>query len=153
MEWSFHFLRSLIFAVVVLSAAAVTAQEPESSSAIPIDVLEGQSFAGEFTPADESSGRPDDFVFSDGKFYSRQCLEYGFEAGPYWVRADGDRLYFFAELTSEENGVMTYEGSISGTAIYAQIEWIKPRWYWTIKRNFRFQGSRNTNAAIEGTDP
>ena len=132
----------LAFGAAIFQAAY--AQQPAIDPTVPVTILDGRRFAGEFIPAGKSAGRPDDFVFADGKFHSRACLEFGFTPGPYWIRMENGRLHFLARLTSDENGVMTYEGTVDGSKLDARIEWIKPRWYWTMKRSFRFRGAADT---------
>ena len=133
-----RFLYIFVFAAATFHAAY--AQQSAVEPASPPNILDGRQFAGEFIPAGKSSGRRDDFVFVDGKFHSKACLEFGFTPGPYWIRMENGRLHFLARLTSDENGVMTYEGTVDGSKLDARIEWIKPRWYWTMKRSFRFRG-------------
>jgi len=99
----------LALAVATLPTTVATAQPRAETRAPPVDILDGQRFTGEFDPADQSAGRPDDFIFAEGKFHSRECLKIGFAPGPYWVRTENGRLLFFARLTSEENGVTTYD--------------------------------------------
>lgn len=143
------FLR--LFQVLAFGAAlfqAAYAQQPAVVAPTPVSILDGRRFTGEFIPLGRHSGQLDEFVFADGKFHSRACLEFGFEPGPYWIRMENGRLHFLARLTSEENGVMTYEGTVGGSKLDARIEWIKPRWYWTMKRSFSFRGADDTAAAI-----
>lgn len=131
----------LICALAMATAASPTgAQQAPAVSAPPVNVLDGKRFSGELVPAGKSSGNADDFIFAEGNFHSSSCLEWGFAPGPYWVRLVNGRLHFLAELKSEENGTMTYRGTIDGTSIDANVEWVKPRWYWTMERTFRFQG-------------
>lgn len=115
-----------------------------------MNVLDGKTFTGEIVPSGKTSGRAEDFVFVGGKFHSKVCLEWGFKPGPYWIRLENGRLMFMARLTSVENGVMTYQGTILGSKIDATVDWIKPRWYWTMERQFRFRGSENKSAAKSG---
>jgi len=143
-------LRVLAFLALIFSAVCAHAQQVAPVSTIPINVLDGQRFAGEFTPSDGSSGRPDEFIFSSNKFHSRECLGLGFEPGPYWVRMENGRLHFLARLTSEENGEMTYEGTVEGAKLDVRIHWIMPRWYWTMKRDFRFHGQSDASVASGG---
>lgn len=140
MGWFLRWLGFLMTAVTVTLAAPAGAQQGDVGPASPINTLDGRRFAGQFVPSGKLSGRPDDFIFADGRFHSRQCLAFGFTPGPYWVRAEEGKLHFFARLTSEENGVMIYEGSVAGKDMVARVEWIKPRWYWKMKRDFKFKG-------------
>jgi len=134
-----------ILALAVVAAASIAlAQQKDTEPAPPINALDGRSFSGAFVPEGKTSGPPDAFVFADGKFHSRECLKFGFTPGPYWLRIENGRLHFLARLSSEGNGVMTYEGAIDGSKMDARIEWIQPRWYWTMKRTFRFRGATPT---------
>lgn len=143
-------LAVLAYAATTLLAAAANAQQTGGGAAIPVNILDGQRFVGEFVPIGEPSGRPDEFIFIDGRFHSRECLKFGFTPGPYWVRVENGQLLFWARLTSEENGVMTYEGSVAGMKMDARIEWKRPRWYWTMKRDFQFRGAGGAHAAGSG---
>jgi len=136
----FHLYMLALALVAAVNVTVVHAQQADKSR-IPVNILDGHSFSGLFIPEDKTSGRPDAFNFSDGKFHSRECLKFGFTPGPYWLRTENGRLHFLARLTSKKNGVMTYEGTIEGSNLDARIEWIRPRWYWTMKRNFRFRGT------------
>lgn len=145
-----RFLRIFPFlacALATFSAGLAHGQDSPALSKAPVNILDGQQFAGQFVPSGKTSGRADEFVFNKGKFHSRECLAWGFGPGPYWVRTENGRLYFLALLTSKENGVMTYQGWVAGGNIDAAIEWVKPRWYWTMKRKFRFRGTNSANKA------
>ena len=145
-----RFVPFLAYTLATFSAGLAHAQDSAAQSKGPVNVLDGQQYAGRFVPAGKASGRADEFVFRKGKFHSRECLAWGFRPGPYWVRTENGRLYFLARLTSEENGVMTYQGWVDGGNIDAAVEWVKPRWYWTMKRKFRFRGTSSANKAVHG---
>jgi hypothetical protein len=139
-------------AVVAVSFATVSlAQQAATPSPPAINVLDGKTFTGEIVPVGKASGRAEDFVFADGKFRSKVCLHWGFKPGPYWVRMENGQVHFRARLTSVENGVMTFRGDVAGSRIYAEVDWVKPRWYWTIERQFRFQGDESKDAAKGGS--
>ncbi len=151
--WAFRFnsFFPVLAFVAAMSWAAASGAQPASTEPVPpLNVLDGKRFVGELVAIGESSGPPDDFVFADGKFHSRECLKWGFAPGPYWVRLENGRLHFMARLTSDENGVMTYQGTVDGSKIDARIEWVKPRWYWTMEKNFRFRGTRGEAADRSG---
>lgn len=147
MHWFLRVVPILAYALAMFSVGLSHAQEPAAPSRGTVNVLDGQRFVGQFVPAGKSSGRADEFVFRKGKFHSRECLAWGFAPGPYWVRTESGHLQFLARLTSEENGVMTYQGSVVDGKIDASIEWVKPRWYWTMTRKFRFRGADSADKA------
>jgi hypothetical protein len=144
------FVSHLCFLVVVLSVlagSAAQAMDPPKSrgGAYPgtgIHILDGRTFRGAYGPLGKPARREDLFIFSDGRFVSKNCQEYGFTAGPYWVREVGGAVHFRAELTSPEHGVMIYEGRTQGDKLKAKFTWTKERWYWTIQREFWFEGKR-----------
>ena len=125
-------------------ADSARAERPDKFDVPALDVLENRTFSGDIIPEGKSSGRAEEFVFESGRFYSKVCLDWGFKPGPYWVRYDDGKLHFFARLTSEENGVMTYKGTITGAMMESRVHWVRPRWYWTMERDFRFVGRSET---------
>lgn len=102
--------------------------------------LEGMRFGGPFAVEGEASPSNDVLVFEDGLFWSRICLEYGFEPAHYWVRRDADGLRFRARAESPENGTIRFEGIFDGEELKATALWTKERWYWTIEQKFVFTG-------------
>lgn len=146
--------RTGLFPVLVIAvlawAAPAAAQQAAADPVPPLDVLDGRLFVGEIGPAGQSSGRQDRFIFADGKFHSEACLKWGFTPGPYWVRLENGRLKFLAQLTSAENGVMTYRGTVDGATIDAHVDWVKPRWYWTMENSLWVRGTGDGTAAVGG---
>ena len=119
-----------------------TARSVEASHA-----LDGQSFKGMFGPPDGSSDRADELHFRDGRFWSKNCVPCGFLPGPYraWVTAEGTR--FEGVLQSPERGRFLYQGLVKDGKVYARLNWRKERWYWTIDKDFRFEGVRAERSA------
>ena len=136
--------------LTVLLATASQAQQTAPSPAPPISVLDGKTFTGKIIPSGKTSGRAEDFVFAGGRFHSKVCLEWGFKPGPYWVRLEKGQVHFMSRLTSAENGVMTYQGTIVDSKIDATVDWVRPRWYWTMKRDFRFHGQSDASVTSGG---
>jgi hypothetical protein len=139
-----------LFAVACLAVCPIVpsarAQQPKDDQTGQAKTLDGMSFRGEFIPVGKTSGRPDQFIFATGTFHSRECLGLGFSPGPYSLQMKDGQLYFRSQLTSKENGVMTYDGYVTKETIEARIKWVKPRWYWTMRREFEFKGKRSSGA-------
>lgn len=102
--------------------------------------LDGMKFVGTFGPEGEPGDREDVLYFGDGHFWSRNCVPCGFPPGEYWVRYSGGAVHFRGELQSSERGRFAYSGVIRDGRVTAHINWRKERWYWTIDRDFRFEG-------------
>jgi hypothetical protein len=105
---------------------------------------------------DEGKKRPleDRLLFKDGKFSSAVCKRYNFTAAPYWVRTEGDRVHFLAELASPTDGTMVWKGSIRGDTLEGTMRWTKKRWYWTIDTEHKIRGKleNGVNAASPSTN-
>jgi hypothetical protein len=103
--------------------------------------LDGKSFAGELGPQGRPSDRPDILHFGDGKVWSEACVPCGFAPAPYWVRYDGDAIHFQAELHSPASGTFAYLGVVRDGQLTATMHWRKDRWYWSLSRDFWFEGT------------
>lgn len=134
-----------ILGIVIWCFPAAADQKPILRGMTPIGVLDGKRFEGRLIARGDETGPVDDFVFARGKFHSEACQEWGFSPGPYWVRIKAGRVQFLAELDSEDNGVMTYRGTVDGTHLKARVDWVKSRWYWTMEKTFSFTGTSAQN--------
>jgi hypothetical protein len=106
----------------------------------PFGVLEKQRFVGTMKAEGDDTPDKDVFIFSDGTFKSKGCLEWGFSPAPYWVRRDANGIHFLSELTSPEHGTIRYEGVFDGKKLRGIAAWKKERWYWTLERDYLFEG-------------
>ncbi len=102
--------------------------------------LDNRRFIGPMGVQGDPNPPDDEFMFEDGKFVSKSCLDWGFSPARYWVRNEKDGLHFLAELSSPDHGEMRYEGVFDGQLIKGRVMWKKERWYWTIQREYRFTG-------------
>lgn len=112
----------------------------ENSGAAAHGPLDGMRFVGTFGPQGEPADRNDTLYFADGQFWSKQCVPCGFAPGPYWVRHTEDGIRFKGELESPESGRFFYSGVVQDERLTVAINWRKERWYWTIDRDFWFEG-------------
>ena len=138
-------------AVLVLTAAAwsqssldpgKTKTSPTIASTGPLD---GRQFNARIVRADanvEERGQPlgDQLTFRDGRFSSAICKKFNFVEAPYWVRVEGDKIYFLAELASPTDGAMRWKGVIRGNTLEGTMRWEKKRWYWTINVEHKIHG-------------
>jgi hypothetical protein len=98
-----------LFALAICAIAPVAAQTA---------MLDGRVFvadAGEKGKAADEKG--DIITFSDGKFHSSACDQYGYGKGNYKASTQGDAIAFEAETVSEKDGRLVWKGSIRGEQI------------------------------------
>lgn len=112
----------------------------QSGAAASHGPLDGMRFAGTLGPEGGPGDREDVLYFADGQFWSENCVPCGFSPGPYWVRYAEDGIHFKGELQSPKSGRFLYSGVVRGEQLTVTINWRKERWYWTIDRNFWFEG-------------
>ena len=111
--------------------------------------LDGLDFRGELRSVDGSISLDDTLHFRDGYFWSTGCTKCSFMPGTYWTRRAGDAIEFRGILKSPERGQFTYQGAIQGGKIQVTINWRRERWYWTLDRDYVFEGRAN-DTAISG---
>lgn len=144
----------LAFAGIGLTAFLVVVWPARSEEGgrlvIPISAsgpLDGLSFEGMFGPADGSSDVADVLFFRDGHFWSENCIPCGFSPGPYRARRTDEGIHFEGMLESPDRGRFHYTGVVKGGRVQAHINWRKERWYWTIDKDFQFEGARTERPA------
>jgi hypothetical protein len=82
------------------------------------DLLDGKVFV----VAEGDLGKPakleNVLTFSDGKFHSKACDEWGYDKGEVKAFREGDAIRFEAETRSEKYGTrQVWNGTVKGTAI------------------------------------
>lgn len=83
------------------------------------DLLNGKTFV----VAEGDAGKPANpeqnvLSFSDGKFHSKQCDQWGYGKGDVKATRDGDVIRFEAETRSEKYGTrQVWTGTVTGAAI------------------------------------
>ena len=111
--------------------------------------LDGLDFSGTLKSVDGSISLDDTVHFRDGHFWSTGCTKCSFMPGEYWTRRRGSAIEFRGVLESPERGRFDYHGTIEGGKIRAAIHWRKERWYWTIDRDYLFEG-RVSDTVVSG---
>jgi hypothetical protein len=102
-------------ALAVLVMAAALAPHTLHAQA---DLLDGKVY----TVAEGDAGKPANldnvFTFSDGKFHSKACDEWGYGKGDVKAVRDGDAIRFEAETRSEQYGTrQVWKGTVKGGTI------------------------------------
>lgn len=112
--------------------------------------LDGLSFVGKLKSADGSIELDDTLHFSEGHFWSAGCIRCSFMPGAYWSRTAGSSTEFHGVLESPERGSFTYRGRVQDGRVEVKIYWLRERWYWTVDRDYVFEGrvEENDGSAI-----
>jgi len=139
-----------ILAALALAAASPVRGDDADAAAKAHGRLDGMRFVGAFAPESAPADVKQDILFfGDGHFWSDNCVPCGFAPGVYWLRLDGDAIHFRGVMESPERGRFTYVGVIRAGHLSATINWRRERWYWSIDRNFRFEGTLSAKAVTE----
>jgi hypothetical protein len=76
--------------------------------------LDGRNFDGVVLERGKTSGDADTLIFSDGRFRSTACDQYGYADGPYTASVSGDAIAFEAETESPKYGKLLWKGVVRG---------------------------------------
>ena len=144
--WSTASLVALVFSLPASFVYGQTGNsEPGSiqvTDSIPMSFLEGKSFSGKLGLTGEPALNDDLLVFRDGMFISERCQQLcGYTVGQYWTRSTEGGVQVRAEtpcLTSD--AIIVWNGTVKGDAIEGTFTWTSKRWYWTIVKEFWFNG-------------
>jgi hypothetical protein len=146
----------VVFAMAVGTFKFALRPAQVTSVGTPAEVsgtLDGNDFAGVLKSADGSIVLDDTLHFRGGYFWSAGCVRCGFLPGEYWTRRTPDAFEFRGVLGSSERGLFTYEGRIENGVVHAEINWKRVRWYWTVERQYVFDGelsgSENPNIVLK----
>jgi hypothetical protein len=149
MKQNLSLLRAVVFnfalfpAAVLNPIATVTAETGNSAqdNIVFSHILDGKKFIGPTGEKGKKVHHEDVLTFSDGKFTSSECFQYGFKAGPYTATAEADAIHFHAVTTSPTHGKMVWDGTLKGDTLDVTYSWTKERWFWTTFREYWFKGS------------
>ena len=138
------FLNLVLFPALILNATPALSQESGSKTQDSItvsDILDGKKFMGPTGEKGKKVHHVDILSFSDGKFTSSECFQYGFSGGPYTTTVADDSIHFHAETVSPSHGKMVWKGVLKGDTLEVTYTWTKERWFWTTFREYWFKGS------------
>ena len=139
---------AVVFSFFLLLAACLSAQlsaAQESSGKVEEKIiashlLDGKEFIGPTGEKGKKADHEDVLRFSDGKFTSSACFEFGFKGGPYTTTHEGETIHFHAVTISPTHGKMEWNGTLKGDSLEVNYSWTKERWFWTTYREYWFKG-------------
>ncbi len=141
--------KTVVFSLALILAAgldptragAVESPRQTSHNIKVSHVLDGKKFIGPTGEKGKKVHHEDVLSFSNGKFTSSMCFEYGFTGGPYTAVIKGDLINFAAETISPTHGKMEWKGTLNGEILQVEYSWTKKRWLWTTYREYWFKGT------------
>jgi hypothetical protein len=149
MKHKVSLLRTTVFYFALILAACLSpkitvADESASNEQENIaasHILDGKKFIGPTGEKGKKVHHEDELSFSDGKFTSAECFQYGFTGGPYTATVEADSIHFQAETISPTHGKMEWQGTLKDGTLDVTYTWTKKRWLWTTFREYWFKGS------------
>jgi len=156
-----------VLAVIVLLAAAAGAGLVFAPAAVPVraekadttltegsGVLDGMTFTSELGPLGKPANVKDFLVFENGMFVSRECeRQCGYPPAPYYVRRLGDKIEFISEThCSDKDSTIVWRGTVDDETLKGRFTWTAARWYWTIEKEFWFEGTRTERKVPMASD-
>ena len=90
------------------------------------ELLDGKSFEGLFVPKGQTTGDRDTLIFSNGRFRSMACEQYGYGDAPYKAVAEGGAIRFEADTHSPQYGKLEWKGLVRGERLESTVLSIRP---------------------------
>jgi hypothetical protein len=107
-------------------------------------LLDGMVFSGfngeKGLPLDPEES--EEIAFENGRFRSISCEPYNFADADYSAEVVGDSIHFQALTTSPTHGSISWKGVVRGDTADMTFLWTRQRWFWDIRREYWFKGSR-----------
>ncbi len=132
---------------LVLAPAAmwVHAAKVEPAGTEASAILDGMSFVSELGPLGKPGDITDFLIFENGMFVSKECeRRCAYPPAPYFIRHVGGKTEFVAEThCSDKDSTIVWRGTVdvaNGT-IEGTFTWTADRWYWTVEKDFWFEGT------------
>jgi hypothetical protein len=131
-------------------AIPVQAENVDTADVGGSGVLDGMTFSAELGPFGKPADVNDSLVFANGTFVSTECeRRCGYPARPYFVRQVGDRIEFISETRCpDKDAKIVWRGIVEDGTIKGVFTWTTVRWYWTIEKEFSFEGT-----VVDGATP
>jgi len=130
---------------LVLAPAAnpVYAEKAEPAMIDGSAILDGMTFTSDVGPLGKPANVTDALVFQNGMFVSKECeRRCGYPPAPYFVRHLGDKTEFISETRCPgKDATIVWRGTVDDGTVKGVFTWTSARWYWTIEKEFWFEGT------------
>ena len=136
--------------VLVSNPTAPTrAQLVDAAQARGSGILDGMTFSGQVSVNGKPLDVIDTWVFAKGAFESAECSNRcNYPRAPYFVRDMGDAIEFISESRClDKDSQIVWRGTIKDGRAKGTMTWTMSRWYWTIEKQFVFEGTLTNRAA------
>ena len=82
-------------------------------------------------------------------FVSTECeARCSYPPSPYYVREEGGTLSFISETRCPyKDATIVWRGTVENGKIRGESTWTVKRWYWTVEKKFRFEGTLASGAS------
>jgi len=132
------------------AATPVQAENLKTADVGGSGILDGRTFSAELGPVGKPADVKDTLVFADGTFVSAECEKRcNYPARPYFFRRVGDMIEFVSETECpDKDAKIVWRGTVDDRTIKGVYTWTTVRWYWTIEKEFAFEGT-----LVEGATP
>ena len=137
---AFFICAALLFSGPLIAGAGENRNDLKPTVAVS-HILDGKKFEGPTGEKGKKTHHIDVLSFSNGRFTSSKCFEFGFTDGPYTATIEGDLIHFQAETVSPTHGLMKWKGTLAGETMEVEYSWTKKRWLWTTYREYWFKGT------------
>jgi hypothetical protein len=138
-----------VLLVLTISSPVLADSAPNPTPINPVTVeqsikqdFDGRVFVANYGQNEKLETGRDVISFENGRMSTKNCIKFGFQPAPYFLRVEGGKTYFYSEMPSEKQGMMKFSGFIENDQISALSNWQQTRWYWTVNVNFVFKGTR-----------
>lgn len=133
---------ALIFGAGTARAGDMSPMVPATGAVGPSAALDGQAFVGEFGLVGHAARGTDTWIFQNGSFVSKGCVECGFPQSVYSTRLESGDVSFKSKTNCPVSDAQIFwEGTVSEGRIEGVYTWVKKRWYRTIEQKFWFRGT------------
>ncbi len=134
-----------VLVTTLLLAPQANAQQAAQISSPEIEAIlrtafDGRTYAVSFGQDNKDEAGRDVVKFANGKMSTELCIRFGFEPAPYYIRSEGNRVYFRSEMVSKLQGTNIFSGYIEADQLNAHSDWAQARWYWTVNVGAWFKG-------------
>lgn len=133
---------AILWVVLSFANLSVPNDDRQSRAILGSGLLDGMTFVSKLGPVDQPADVEDKLTFADGTFVSKECdRRCGYPPASYFVRRVKDKVEFVSESRClRKDATLVWRGTVENGFIRGRLSWKASRWYWTIEKEFWFEG-------------